>query len=70
MEKIIITDATADRMLKDYELDNPPYIAFDTETTGLNIITDKAFIVIVGWYKRVYCFEPTEYTLQFYINYS
>ena len=48
MEKIIITDATADRMLKDYDQDKPQYIAFDTETTGLNIITDKAFIVIVG----------------------
>lgn len=63
MEKIIITDATADRMLKDYDIDKPDYIAFDTETTGLNIITDTAFLVIVGWKQKVYCFEPTEYTL-------
>ena len=43
MEKIYITDETAARILKDYEADKPDYIAFDTETTGLNIITDKAF---------------------------
>lgn len=63
VEKIFINDVTADRILKDFEKDNPDFIAFDTETTGLNIIKDKAFLVIVGWEERVYCFEPTPYTL-------
>ena len=63
MEKIYITDETAARILKDYEADKPDYIAFDTETTGLNIITDKAFLIIVGWEQHIYCFEPTRQTL-------
>lgn len=67
VEKIWITDENASIMLLDYDLDKPDYVAFDTETTGLNIITDKAFLVIVGWHtfdgKRIFCFEPTKQTL-------
>ena len=67
VDKIWITDENASIMLLDYDLDKPDYVAFDTETTGLNIITDKAFLVIVGWHtfdgKRIFCFEPTKQTL-------
>jgi DNA polymerase-1 len=39
----------------------PNYIGWDTETTGLNIITDKPFLVSFGWSdhgdNRVYTFD-------------
>lgn len=67
VEKIWITDLNASKILVEFEEDKPDYVAFDTETTGLNIITDKAFLVIVGWHtadgKKIFCFEPTQYTL-------
>lgn len=31
-----------------------PYFAYDTETTGLNIIKDKPFLVIFGFNKNIY----------------
>ena len=62
IEKVFVNDETVDRILKDYDTDTPDFISFDTETTGLNIITDKAFIVIVGWDTKVYCFEPSKRT--------
>lgn len=34
-----------------------PYFAYDTETTGLNIIKDKPFLVIFGFNKNVYYWE-------------
>lgn len=34
-----------------------PYFAYDTETTGLNIVKDKAFLVIFGYNKNVYYWE-------------
>lgn len=67
VEKVWITDENASMMLLDYDIDKPDYVAFDTETTGLNIVKDKAFLVIVGWetpiITRVFCFEPTKQTL-------
>ena len=37
--------------------DKPNYIGFDTETTGLNIITDKPFLVSFGYVGTVYTFD-------------
>ncbi len=34
-----------------------PYFAYDTETTGLNIIKDKPFLVIFGFCKNVYFWD-------------
>ena len=34
-----------------------PYFAYDTETTGLDIIKDKPFLVIFGFNKYVYYWE-------------
>lgn len=33
--------------------ENTKYFAFDTETTGLNIITDKAFLLVIGFNKDI-----------------
>jgi len=63
-KKHYITDEDAYKMIEYYNIDKPDFISFDTETTGLNIITDKAFLVIVGWDENIFCFEPTEYTLK------
>lgn len=37
--------------------DKPNYVGFDTETTGLNIITDKPFLVSFGYVGNVYTFD-------------
>lgn len=36
---------------------NIPYFAYDTETTGLDIIKDKPFLVIFGFDKNIYYWE-------------
>ncbi|MEV2907589.1 DNA polymerase [Paenibacillus larvae] len=35
-----------------FSRDNPKYVGFDTETTGLHIIKDRPFIVQLGWKKE------------------
>lgn len=37
--------------------DFPPYIGFDTETTGLNIVRDTPFLVSFGYWNKVYTFD-------------
>ena len=37
--------------------DYPNYVGFDTETTGLNIIVDKPFLVSIGWNNKVFTFD-------------
>ena len=37
--------------------ENPNYVGFDTETTGLNIITDKPFLVSFGYNDKVFTFD-------------
>ncbi len=44
-------------MLFELENDSPRYVGLDTETTGLNITTDKAFLIIVGWESKVFAFD-------------
>jgi DNA polymerase-1 len=44
-------------VFKDIEENKPTYIGFDTETTGLNIITDKPFLVSFGYNNNVYTFD-------------
>jgi len=36
----------------------PDVVVYDTETTGLNIITDKPFLMSIGFEKYVYTLEP------------
>lgn len=44
-----------EEMCKDYKHgDTPRYFAYDTETTGLNFMKDKPFLVIFGFNKNVY----------------
>ena len=51
----------------------PNYIGWDTETTGLNIITDKPFLVSFGWSdhgdNEVYTFDYTPEMFNALINF-
>jgi len=51
----------------------PQYIGWDTETTGLNIITDKPFLVSFGWSEygdnSVYTFDYTPEMFEILINF-
>lgn len=53
----IETDRQLDLALQDMRSIGPNYVGFDTETTGLNIITDKPFLVSFGYSDRVYTFD-------------
>ena len=37
----------------DFALSNTKYFAYDTETTGLNFMKDKPFLIIFGFDKSV-----------------
>ncbi len=48
-KKYISSEKELELMLQELKEDNPKYVGMDTETTGLNIINDKAFLVVIGW---------------------
>ena len=53
-----VTDAERFQLiLKELVDSKPNYVGFDTETTGLNIITDKPFLVSFGYNDKVYTFD-------------
>ena len=41
----------------DFVTSNPKYFAYDTETTGLNFMKDKPFLIIFGFDKNIYYWE-------------
>lgn len=43
----------------DFAISNTKYFAYDTETTGLNFMKDVPFLVIFGFDKNVYLWDPT-----------
>lgn len=43
----------------DFVLSNTRYFAYDTETTGLNFMKDKPFLIIFGFDKNVYYWEAS-----------
>ena len=55
--KHLTTATQFSKVFKDIEENKPNYIGFDTETTGLNIITDKPFLVSFGYNNKVYTFD-------------
>ncbi len=57
IKKHIDNQQEFDLMLIELEQDNPLYIGMDTETTGLNLSIDKAFLLIVGWNNKTYTFD-------------
>lgn len=66
--KRITNDIEFQDFINQLSLDKPDAIAFDTETTGLNVMIDKPFLVGVGWKKLVYIFEPKKKWLEDFIN--
>lgn len=55
--KHLTTDRDIDKLCEEIRLANINYAGFDTETTGLNIITDKPFLVSFGFKDKVYTFD-------------
>ena len=55
--KHITDDIQLGEVLADIKETKPNYVGFDTETTGLNIITDKPFLVSFGYNNNVYTFD-------------
>jgi len=53
----IDTVAKATNMIATLKKMKPKIIVYDTETTGLNFITDKPFLYAVGWVGNVYTFD-------------
>lgn len=53
----ITTGHGIDMLCEQLKDDKPNYIGFDTETTGLNIIVDKPFLVSIGWNDKVFTFD-------------
>ena len=43
----------------DFAISNTRYFAYDTETTGLNFMKDVPFLVIFGFDKNIYLWDPT-----------
>lgn len=52
--KLIETEADMVEVERQFNVDRPNIIMFDTETTGLNFMKDKPFFMSFGWGKRVY----------------
>ena len=55
-----------------FEEDQPSVSGADTETTGLHIKKDKAFLIVFGWIVgntgRVYTFYPTRENMKIFFN--
>ena len=43
----------------DFAISSTRYFAYDTETTGLNFMKDVPFLVIFGFDKNIYLWDPT-----------
>ena len=54
-----VKDSSAVEMEKRFNAMNVSEMFFDTETTGLNVITDYPFLIQLAFGKIIYVFEPT-----------
>jgi DNA polymerase-1 len=65
-----------DFMVMDFDYDKPTIGGWDTETTGLHIIKDKAFLIVFGWlipnkdHGRVFTFYPTPENMKVFLELS
>lgn len=55
--KYLKTKEDINKMMSEAIFQKPLYFAYDTETTGLNIIKDKPFLVIFGFCKNIYLWD-------------
>lgn len=53
-KKLIESREEMDEVIRSFNKEPPQFMAFDTETTGLNNITDIPFLLTFGWEKNVY----------------
>lgn len=56
--KHIETDYDLQELLDTIAQVKPEIVVYDTETTGLNIMKDKPFLMSIGFEKHVYTLEP------------
>lgn len=61
---INLTDDQIEQVKATFIAENPQIVGFDTETTGLNVLKDKPFLLSFGFNKHVYVAEPTEKMLE------
>lgn len=61
---VIYDDFAFQKVLTDLYNANPDVAVLDTETTGLDIMKDKPFLVGVGYNKEVFVFEPTKQKME------
>lgn len=45
-------DCNIDFIIQEFKKDQPDVVAFDTETTGLNIVKDIPFLFVVAWKEK------------------
>ena len=62
----IVDDATFDLLISHTK--KHAIVAYDTETTGLNVLTDKPFLLSFGWEKEVYVVDVTDLSLRNFIT--
>jgi DNA polymerase-1 len=73
-KKHIETEQDLQQMVTLYNQDKPVIVGGDTESTGLNIIKDKAFLIVFGWVAkgvkggRVFTFYPTQRNMKIFFD--
>lgn len=55
---VLSSNSNLDEIAEKFSKSKPDYMVFDTETTGLNFIKDKPFLIGFGFDKQIYIFEP------------
>jgi DNA polymerase I-like protein with 3'-5' exonuclease and polymerase domains len=58
--KFLESEEDFNYFLEDIGKEKPKIVAFDTETTGLDFVTDKPFLLGIGFTKRIYIYEPSK----------
>lgn len=54
---LVTTLEEADEMVSNFVQSKPPFVVFDTETTGLNYLADTPFMFIFGFNKSIYVID-------------
>ncbi len=57
-------------LIQDFEKDQPCVLYLDTETTGLNIMKDKPFLITIGWNDKIYITSPNDANVQYIFDHS
>lgn len=61
---VLATKDSFQNLIDTFNKTNPAIMVFDTETTGLNFMEDRPFLVGIGFEKSLFVFEPNEENLK------